>query len=109
MFKCYAKHLGECKGGISREHYISQKVLDILSFGAPLKVERQTNKKIDRSYISKINGIAVAKILCEKHNHLLSSLDSHAGEFFYTIYNCTRGGIQGSIDISKLKTDLTDG
>ena len=107
MSECYAGFLGECDGGISREHYISKKVLDVLALGGTLNVAQQTAGKVHYEYTSGVETVAAAKVLCKKHNSFLSALDSHAGDFFTSVYHCTRGGIQGLIDFSQFKTDLS--
>lgn len=47
-----------------------------------------------------------AKVLCRKHNSELSPIDSSAQRFLETIYRCTRGGIQGIVDVSQLGFDF---
>src|SRR5207249_678543 len=50
-------------------------------------------------------GLA-AKVLCEAHNNTLSPYDTCAGEFFQTLYTCTRGGIQGLVNTDNLRFDF---
>ncbi len=75
--KCYANTFGNCHGGISREHYISENILKqldtIKSNGIPWL--KHLNKNLSA------NSLTV-KSLCERHNSYLSPLDSFAGEFF---------------------------
>lgn len=71
---CWASSLGDCAGGQSREHPVSDGIFDgavITAFG--LKWCRDTPKSIGLSK-------AVAKILCRRHNSALSSYDAEAGK-----------------------------
>lgn len=77
--KCWAAQLGNCSATQSREHYISRALwpggsVTIKGFDW---LEGQT----------KTIGIdsLTAKILCERHNNLLSPLDSEAARIFHTI------------------------
>lgn len=83
--KCFLNSRKGCSTKISREHYISNKLLNI--------VERK-NKTIDVAGLSwlpkeKIKSIGktnlVSNILCEKHNSDLSALDSSIGNFVEAI------------------------
>lgn len=97
---CYASIIGECAGGISKEHYVSKAVLELISkaaltlYGAPWQERGQETNLTIQTF--------TAKVLCEKHNNQLSVLDMAAQDFLKTIFVCTRGGIQGQIDVSNL-------
>lgn len=72
--ECWALSLGNCGGGASREHYISDGILDrrvVNAFG--LKWCKDEPKTI---------GIAsaTAKILCKTHNEALSPFDGEAAK-----------------------------
>jgi hypothetical protein len=97
---CYAKDMGDCAGTLSREHYLSSAVLDLLG-GTELRVQGLPWLKPGEQITLQARGI-VAKILCQKHNSNLSSLDSEVASFLRTIYICTRGGIQGAISLEDL-------
>ena len=79
--KCFLNSRRDCSSKISREHYISSKLLNV--------IERK-NKTIDVAGLSwlskeKIKSIGkanlVSNILCTKHNSDLSDLDSSIGKF----------------------------
>jgi len=102
--KCYANILADCNGSISREHYISESVLSILS-GRNLNVRGfPWQQKGDQLTVT-ATGLA-AKVLCEAHNTALSPLDTDAGKFFQTLYTCTRGGMQGLVSTEDLSFDF---
>ena len=67
--QCYAHALGDCDGKLSKEHIISSCTLDPV-------VKIVGSKKIPEKEISKDS--AVAKILCQKHNSMLSPYDAEA-------------------------------
>lgn len=77
---CFARSLCDCSRNISREHYISRGILDLFPSsgiavsGMPWILEGKT-KRVSRQSLT-------GKILCERHNHALSPLDSTAVEFF---------------------------
>ena len=75
---CYAVHLGDCAGGLSKEHYVSESVLEIA--GTAIQV---TGFPWQRSGETAQIGAAslAAKILCKRHNEQLSPLDSVAKVF----------------------------
>lgn len=69
---CWASSLGDCAGGPSREHVISDGIFDgevVTAFG--LSWCKDTPKTVGLSR-------AVAKILCRHHNHALSPYDAEA-------------------------------
>ncbi len=75
---CYASLLGGCGGGLSREHYISQSVLDL--FGPELVVSGAAWMTPGESQSLPVAALT-AKILCQHHNTGLSTLDATAGGF----------------------------
>lgn len=84
---CYAEALQDCDGGsLSREHYISETLLE--RFGKGFTVE-------GLSWLSgprKITPKALqAKVLCERHNNALSSLDTTIGRFYDVIAAAQKG------------------
>lgn len=79
--KCYAHRLGNCSGGSSREHYISDGLLK--SIGSTLEISglswlQGKTKKLPSSALT-------SKILCKHHNNMLAELDSEAIKFFNTL------------------------
>jgi hypothetical protein len=69
---CWAAILGNCAGGLSREHYISDGIFDgeaITAYG----LEWCKDHPIQISVAS-----AASKILCKRHNEALSPFDAEA-------------------------------
>ena len=82
--KCYAAGFNDCKGGISREHYLSANILKQIGemievsgypWLAPAEVKSVSVKAL------------TAKILCKCHNSALSPLDTLVGDVFRTLKN----------------------
>lgn len=76
--KCYAAAFSDCSNSISREHYITEGVLKLI--GDPITVGGfpwQGGK--ERTVGTKA---LTSKILCERHNSALSSLDQVGIRFF---------------------------
>lgn len=77
--RCYLKGTKDCSEQISREHYISSSVLT--QMGEALKVDGlhwlDAGKTLEASV-----GNLTAKILCRRHNEMLSPLDTEAALFF---------------------------
>jgi len=74
IVECWAARLGNCAGGLSREHYISDGIFDgetIAAFGLAWCKERPIQ-------IGLVN--AVSKILCKRHNEALSAFDAEAAK-----------------------------
>lgn len=77
---CYARVLNTCSSKLSREHYVSQAVLDLLGDEHRITNARwlphgQQSEAIPSSALG-------SRILCETHNNALSTLDAHAKVFF---------------------------
>lgn len=75
--KCYAGPLNDCDGGITREHYFSRSVLEQLgpSFRLVGGAHRPEGLSVTPSSLT-------GKVLCERHNSILSGLDSEAARLF---------------------------
>lgn len=76
---CWAKWLGDCEGGITREHLISKNILphELSIKGLRWCKEKEITFNPKSSFVS--------KILCKKHNNLLSDYDSEAGVFLQIV------------------------
>lgn len=75
---CYAKSLGDCSGKISLEHFISASLLQTL--GSSGVIEGQVPSEPERQMpISAASG--AARVLCRRHNSLLSKVDAPASKF----------------------------
>jgi hypothetical protein len=84
MEKCWANILGNCDGGISREHIVSKSLftstdIDVKGFAWC----KEESKRIGVEGITK-------KCLCRKHNSELAHLDSAAGHAFDVLRKQTK-------------------
>ena len=78
--RCYAKELRDCGNKISREHYVSASILNYLNAEDGLAVK---GFPWASSQFVRISPNALAsKILCDRHNSVLSPLDSIADQLF---------------------------
>jgi len=83
--KCYARILGNCSKKISNEHFISKCILEKLG-----KYHRISNVgwfSRDINFKEIPAGSMKAKVLCKRHNDLLSYLDNEANNFFSELIN----------------------
>jgi hypothetical protein len=72
--ECWAHSLGNCGGGRSREHYISDGIFDgatVTAFGLPWCKDEPVTIGL---------ASATSKILCKRHNEALSSFDAEAAK-----------------------------
>ena len=86
--ECWAAPLGNCGGGTSREHLVSECVFPnqtIFVKGLDWCLNEPKEVRIER---------LTAKILCKDHNSALSELDSEAGRAFDTIREFSRTKIE---------------
>ena len=79
--KCYASSLNDCCKKLSKEHFISQSLLNHLNKNKQLSVSGlpwtgEESKNIPPSSLS-------SNILCVRHNNILSGLDSIALRLFH--------------------------
>jgi hypothetical protein len=84
MKRCFLDGHGACEGKISGEHYISRTVLDAIGGGGAVQVGGLPWQPPDTIESFGINSL-VSKVLCEKHNAGLSTLDKAAGKLFRAI------------------------
>jgi hypothetical protein len=77
---CYARALGDCGGGPSREHYISESLLHYLNRDNDLRVSGLPWVK-GQERIVPPNALA-SRMLCNRHNSALSTLDAIAVRLF---------------------------
>jgi hypothetical protein len=78
--RCYAKSLEDCSSNISKEHYISHSVLSLFeSHSVEIRgfswIKEGTSQRLSKDSLT-------SKVLCQRHNSALSSLDSIAQKFF---------------------------
>jgi hypothetical protein len=70
--ECWASALGDCAGGISREHVVSDGIFDseaITAYGLSWCKDHPVQISLSS---------AVSKILCRRHNERLSTFDAEA-------------------------------
>lgn len=81
--RCYASILNDCSATISREHYLSKCVLEMLSESNMIALE---NFRVQGAEGTKLVSLAslTGKILCDRHNSALSALDTIASGFYKT-------------------------
>lgn len=78
--RCYAKGLGDCGTRISREHYVSESLLERLNAEEALTVK---GLSWTGNESKKISPRALAsKVLCDRHNSALAPLDAIALQIF---------------------------
>src|SRR5712671_2030052 len=78
--RCYARLLWYCSDKLSREHYISASVLELL--GEMHMISNASWLSPGQSSNPLPVGALGSNILCELHNHALSDLDACAKVFF---------------------------
>ena len=77
--KCYARSLGNCSKKITKEHYISENILNTFETIIPSAGFDRAKKLRDGTAPASSFS---AKILCEKHNNSLNKIDTEAGLLF---------------------------
>lgn len=82
--KCYLSQSLDCSKNISREHYVSKAILELM--GGEIAVTGVPWQPPGTTVKYGINSL-VSKILCDRHNSALSPLDSLAAQVFKTIKN----------------------
>ena len=78
---CYARALADCNETLSHEHYISETVLQQISVSGMISVSGLPRMPVGELREIPAHVLA-AKVLCQRHNEALSSLDVLAGRFF---------------------------
>lgn len=78
---CFLSSTHNCSVGLSREHYMSRTLLEILGSGKSVKVDGTLWQKAKGGQEVGINSLQ-AKILCKRHNSALAPLDGAAKGFF---------------------------
>lgn len=90
---CYAAPLRDCKGGLTKEHYISRTLLRQLGskfriYGVPWATDEGAPASPES---------LTSRILCERHNSVLSGLDTAAGELFSLLADFRRNRHEGDL------------
>ncbi len=83
LARCYAACLNDCGNAISREHFISKSILACLANSGPqpLTARGFAWQKSGTGCVVSPNSLA-ARILCDRHNPILSDLDAAALRLF---------------------------
>jgi len=82
--KCYARGYNNCSSKISREHFISSALQQQIALNNTVKIAGLSWQEKEKLSVIPISGLA-SNILCEEHNHALSSLDAQMNGFTQTI------------------------
>lgn len=77
---CYARAMHDCDSRVTREHWGSRNVLDLIAHDGTVKVAGLPWLKGEEKRLTP--GALGAKVLCERHNSSSSSLDRTSGNFF---------------------------
>ena len=88
---CYAAALNDCGNVLSREHYLSDSILEQLDY--PLKLSGLSWISDTPHTIS--SESLKAKVLCKRHNEALTGLDASAGRLFKTLKSFQLGLASG--------------
>jgi len=80
MDACYANTLGDCSSKLSKEHYISKKILE---FAQP-DIGRILLSDTQRACSAK--NLANKKMLCSRHNSQLSPIDAEMLKLVTTVF-----------------------
>lgn len=87
--ECYARELGGCANKVNREHYVSQGILELIEHGShrPSKSVRTFGVAFQGGDAERQIGVAslTAKMLCERHNGMLSPYDSAGKGMFQAV------------------------
>lgn len=85
MKKCYARDLCDCSEKISKEHYISRSVLEVIKKNDEKIAVRGSAWIPDNDFrILPVESLT-AKNLCVRHNNSLSPVDFQTARFFRTL------------------------
>lgn len=82
---CFLQGFGACRGGLSREHYISESVLRATGANPAAKIGGLAWQPADTIQSIGIGSLQ-SKILCEGHNSNLSPIDAVAANLFKTLH-----------------------
>ena len=78
---CYAAPLADCNSTLSREHFVSRSLLDRINRDDPLRVSGFPWQQ-SQGQEKELPPVALAsRILCVRHNNILSPLDAFAAPF----------------------------
>ena len=82
--KCYAQSTCKCSKKISAEHIISKNLLKVFERNKTVRISGLP--WMEKEKFTRISSQSVkSKVLCKRHNELLSPLDAEAGKFLRCI------------------------
>lgn len=84
---CYMADLRNCSGKLSREHLVSESVLEVIQHEGAISASGLPWQSPGATQLFGLNDL-VAKCLCEKHNSALSPIDTAARNFFFAVKSC---------------------
>ncbi len=93
--RCYAHPLNDCDAKLSKEHYLTRGVLRLLAAGGPSNTVRATGLGIPADEFPP-DQVAQSKILCRRHNSVLSALDV-VGE---RLFRAVNHGLKSQSEVS---------
>ena len=79
--RCYARALADCSRKISKEHFLSQAILNQISVGGRVGIA-DVSWVPPGEFKELPTAVLGSKILCEKHNRALSHLDAVSARFY---------------------------
>ncbi len=82
--RCYAAELADCSAELSREHYVSRALLNLLSIEGTVTIDGFAWQD-DGTRTSLPPASLTGRILCSRHNPALSPLDAAAARLFQKI------------------------
>lgn len=88
--KCYAKVTRDCSNKISKEHFISEYLLNNLGNANTVNIKGLSWQGFGKIQTLPKAGLA-ANILCTRHNEMLSPFDAEMGRFHRTIVQYNKG------------------
>jgi hypothetical protein len=93
--QCYAHIRGDCKDGLSKEHFISKNILEEIHKMGGLRVHGLPWQKPGEALALSPTTLN-ARVLCKHHNESLSELDQAGGSFFRTLLAMHAACMDGS-------------
>lgn len=88
---CYAAPLADCSLKLSREHYVSECLLNELNRNNDLRVSGLRWQEAGKEKVLSPNALT-SKILCDRHNSALSPLDAIAVSLFSAFHEVGAAG-----------------
>ncbi len=94
--------VGDCGGALSKEHYVSRAILETF---AKLNVEGLRGVEDGAARPVGV-GSLTAKVLCSRHNSMLSGLDNDAAELFKRLRGIMEGRANIMTELAERENDV---